>query len=808
MIITKLILHNYKRMFLNDITHIAYTPKSNIQILLGQNGSGKSSLLEQLTPLPPAIKKDFKDSGYKEIYITHNDQNYILRSELGSGHSFKLDNIELNTSGTISVQIQLVEYHFGITPHIQQVLIGKKQFTNMSYTERKRWVSEMSSIDYSYPIMVYNKLKQRYRDIVGSIKHLQANIVKVKNTTLPDDVINSLIRDRKHFIILIDHMLTLIDHTVTVGSLDSSVSSVESIVSDIGKMTSYTDTLDSMKDTLSKYIAKLELTKEYLKSLYSDLSDLTKQNNLGNSSEYISSKKEIESQIDGILSKHPLRKLTDIESIYKYVNDNYMDMVSLVSKLDEFSGLDITKKDITSINSKLASLETSIYNYTKRINKLEERVEHLKMHASDDNLVECPKCTHKWNPEYSKEEYDNCLLELSKYSKLLESSKDSFNKLTDELDNIKKVRLFMEDFFKYFNYSSDTRYILEYIRTSPEYKSSGYLGLFHVFERVCSELKTLYPIISLRSKLSEVNAKLLEIEQAIVITKTNNDNTLNTIKCNIENTRNSIRILENNIKNISKDISSKVNRDSKINELKRLIKVVYSIKNNNLVFEQNNELKKGISILREELVSIDNNIRLHNERETLLIDYQKDLDDLNNREKLLKITLNELSPNQGLIAKSISSFLNKFIQDINSVISTIWGYDMEILSCDLGNDDLDYRFRVLVNNDETIEDISKTSSGMQEIINLAFKVVFCRYMGFIGYPLTLDEFGGSFDAHHRITAYEALQNTIINDFSQVFIVSHFESMYGRFGNADVSILGTVGVDTDTIKKYNEVVHIS
>ena len=129
---------------------------------------------------------------------------------------------------------------------------------------------------------------------------------------------------------------------------------------------------------------------------------------------------------------------------------------------------------------------------------------------------------------------------------------------------------------------------------------------------------------------------------------------------------------------------------------------------------------------------------------------------------------------------------------------------MELLSCDLGEDDLDYKFKVLVNGTDIIEDIGKTSSSMQEMINLAFKIVFYKYKGYMNYPLILDEFGRTFDAQHRISAYEALDRYLADDFSQVYMVSHFESMYGRFSNADVSVLGTTGVDLNTVKTYNEV----
>ena len=63
--IHKIILNNYNRFFLNNITRIEYTPKMKLQLILGSNGSGKSSLISELNPLP-INKNDFQEDGYKE----------------------------------------------------------------------------------------------------------------------------------------------------------------------------------------------------------------------------------------------------------------------------------------------------------------------------------------------------------------------------------------------------------------------------------------------------------------------------------------------------------------------------------------------------------------------------------------------------------------------------------------------------------------------------------------------------------------------------------------------------------------------
>ena len=70
--ITSLKLSGYRRFSLNNLTNFEITPTSNIQIVLGTNGSGKSSLLEALSPYPQA-KSDFLKGGHKILEIEHNN---------------------------------------------------------------------------------------------------------------------------------------------------------------------------------------------------------------------------------------------------------------------------------------------------------------------------------------------------------------------------------------------------------------------------------------------------------------------------------------------------------------------------------------------------------------------------------------------------------------------------------------------------------------------------------------------------------------------------------------------------------------
>ena len=155
--IKEIILNGYDRFFLNNIESITYAPKQKFQLILGSNGSGKSSLLSELNPLP-INKTDFRENGFKEITKEKNGSTFVLKSTINK-NSFKKDNIELNPGGTKKVQLNLIREYFNLTPRYNNVVLGIEKLTTMSTNDRKQYLREMSTVDYAYGIYLYNSLK-------------------------------------------------------------------------------------------------------------------------------------------------------------------------------------------------------------------------------------------------------------------------------------------------------------------------------------------------------------------------------------------------------------------------------------------------------------------------------------------------------------------------------------------------------------------------------------------------------------------------------------------------------------------------
>ena len=85
--INRLVLSGYKRIALTGYSEIDISFTRKIQLILGMNSSGKSSLMNELSPLPVANSDLVKD-GFKRIWIEHNGVEYKLENGRGMKHSF------------------------------------------------------------------------------------------------------------------------------------------------------------------------------------------------------------------------------------------------------------------------------------------------------------------------------------------------------------------------------------------------------------------------------------------------------------------------------------------------------------------------------------------------------------------------------------------------------------------------------------------------------------------------------------------------------------------------------------------------
>jgi len=814
--IIKLILHGYKRLFLNNLDHIEYTPESNIQLILGSNGSGKSCLLSMLNPNPADIKRDFREDGYKYIEIEHNNNLYVLSSGYvdKNKHSFLFNNIELNQGGTKKVQSMLVLEHFKITPAISNILLGISNFTTMGPQDRKHWFTELSTIDYTFPISVYNKLKQRHRDILGGIKLVQEELIKAETLTLSLEDIENLKKDRDMLEEYINHCLSIYNHNVTDYEEDKVL-----------------DLINETNLTLSKYLESVpeNIKLEYVKKKVITLKErnnilLERNSQLLSDLNLLDKIKQNDKSIDVLLKEKDnlldyLTKLdsnnfleldlNNINNILNGFNQDYPDMISLINSLIQYDNIDVNKEAVNLIIKNKTDLEIRIRSLNDRLVRVSNEIEEMKNHKHDDNKVICDKCNHSWFFKYDENKLISFENDRVKIIKELETTNNDYKNILNLLENIQE-KLNIIQSIKALTYSrGDTKNIWLYVfKNNSIYTTSG-IKLGTEIEKIKSILVEYINYSNKKQELVILDSKIKIANEINEAKSKLNNAQASKLEEELHNNTKQLNELNEDIKKYSKYEDTLIKIDSLFKTLNILLKKRSTGLYITIARRRNRLLGELVSALKTHMVDISQTINTAQQ-----IEYKKEqnnnlLKDYKTKEKVLNILVKELSPNEGIIAKSMNSFLNVFISEMNHIINSVWTYSMILLPCEVTEEnDLNYQFMVKVNDDEIIEDISKLSSSMQEIVNLAFKIVFVKYMGIPDTPLFLDEFGRTMDPAHRISAYNIVDNILQSSFSQIYIVSHFESMYGRFGNADISVLDSSNLDLARDINYNTVLKIN
>lgn len=815
MFIKKLILHKYARLFLNNIEHLELTPENNIQILLGRNGSGKTSILNMLNPLPANIKKEFKEDGYKLIEIEHHGKEYVLSSNyLTRGkHSFVVDNgIELNPGGTRKVQLELVHEHFRLTPDINQVLIGGNNFTAMSSVERKHWFTELSTVDYTFSITLYNRLKQRYRDITGGIKLVQEEIVKAEANVNSDINLEKLTLDKKHIEEMISFLLSSYSH-VTVND------SAETITNDIVQLNLLTkQTLTNITDNLTMEAVEKELTEikiilGTLEQRYGVLNKEIAQLDLCVADEPLEQLELKEKALTVRIQQSILSVDIDIDiNKLEYIIDSYRSaydsIIDSLNTLSEFNSVQYSTTIYNETFSKLKICEQHIRAIENQLSLATLEKNRYEQMKTEDNKVVCDNCNHEFYFKYNETLYNNVVADVNKKSAQLNVLKDDYEKtltlsklLDSKKEAIQAMVLLMQS-------NQDLIPVWEYVTKKYEPFYMNTTGVLGEIDSLLNKLERWEKIIYLKKELSEIQLKLSSAREfkryEIVVSK---ERQIALEKELIEQT-----ILKNKTMARYNELETQRKHLIKLNELTSKLKQNVRYFNKQMpmlvIKERNSHITELVKYLKNLMIDIDHKIILHQQQKTIVNENKVKLEQYLIKEKLLNIVLKELSPSEGIIAKSMNSFLNVFINEMNTIINTVWSYSMELLPCEISEEnDLDYKFRVLVDGTEIIDDICDLSSSMQEIVNLAFRIVFIKYLNVPEVPLFLDEFGRTMDPTHRINAYNIIEQVMADSFVQIFIVSHFESMYGRFNNADISILDANNIDTSSLSLYNTVLKI-
>ena len=800
-------------------------------MILGTNSSGKSSLLKELSPLP-ADPSNYLKGGYKIITIIDNNSRYILKclfETTGNKFHFIKDDVELNPGGTVTVYKELVKTYFLLDNNIHDILTGVSKFHSMSVAERRNWFTKISDTDYSYAIAFYQKLKDQMRDIQGALKINQSKLVSESNKLISkeeeDKYLNEIVELNKTISLLLDMKSS------SFISKDKLISEINQIDNNLNNIS--ISLLKNKKKFDNRYnFSNIEDIDEFIIVTKSEINELINRNNK------LLEEINIDEKTKSLLEKSNLDSFKDIDKNIDIVNkqienskkqlciklefednEKCLDiLISLLPNLNEiFSELETNKDKKYNPNyynlllDKIKLINNKIFTKDELLNKYIVDKKHLE-HLKDHNNIECPNCNHKWIKDYSEKDYKKTITNIDNISKEIELSKKELEETEIELE---KTRNYLNIFRNYNNLVKhwvilnplwDYLYQSDVIFNSPE-------RINNILNSIQIDLQMSVYIDSLNSKLKEfINIKNTlsenqELDISKIIIRINNLN--KDVYENSNLIKEKKLLLEElelykqtciSIFNYKKELEDLlITRDSKLKTLEDV--------------DRRNLINEIVQNLRLQLISKERIISQTSVQKGIMDNLTSQSKELEDKLEVIKIAIKELSPTEGLIAKGLTGFINNFVQQMNIFINKVWLYPIEIVPIALEDDemDLDYKFSVKINDtlDNDIADISKGSTSVRDIIDLAFRIVSMKYLGLNNYPLYLDELGASFDKSHREAISKLIHSlTHSSDYSQVYIVSHYSETYGSFKNTDITVLCNENIDLPKDCLFNKNTKIS
>lgn len=798
-----LILHRCKRLSLNDINHIEIKPGSPIIMFLGRNGCGKSSVLNEWSPLPADIKYEYYEDGYKEVHIEHNNSEYKLTSGKisKSKHSFIKDGKELNDGGTKKVQLYLVSQHLNYNPEIHRLLSGETNFTTMSVGDRKKWISSISKDTSEYALKVYVKLKQKHRDIIGAIKLINEKILECKESTLSEDEILKYKEELKE---LNGFQETLFKArtNVHVESLDDRLDNIDVLTNNAESMYDRFIKLSKPKHNKETLTLLHEQTETKIKEYEDKLKSISELELKAGNKDIDNLTKDIEmlsKDINDIaIFEIALDNLDNTLSLYKSKIESVNDVLVHADVYTEYKDIDLNKQETKTIALK-NKLDSISFSLKENILKNDQ---YVKISANDK--ISCVKCGHQWIYGYDKLDHNKTKDNIKMYTELKDKFNKEYVKQSEIFEKAKLANTVITTVKSFF--TMDKNIMLCYNLFKDNLETMGISNAFMSVTKILSSWDVLPSKIEQLKKYKsnlDVANKLNTIEiNKELSNKKEYEDTLSKLYLNRREYIKDIEYLEMYNSSHSKLLIIHNELKKSILNYKGLVDKVVESKSNEMIDNLVLEVKKSIS--KSEITLRD---AVYKQKE--LTGHIDNVKSLRQREIALKHAMDALSPSDGLIAESIYGFIKNLMSKVNGIIGDVWSYDLEVLPCSLDeNFSLNYRFPARIDDNNIVKDIQKTSSSMKEIIDLSFRIMVMRYLNMDSYPLFLDEFGRTMDTHHRNKVFSIIDILRESSFEQIVMVSHFESIYTRFNDCDVTVLDDNNISLSSTVKYNKSVKIN
>lgn len=830
--IKHLTLRDYIRFRVSKIYTLSVNTDEDIQLIIGSNGSGKSSILHELFPYPPN-KSSFGKNGYKSLCIEHNNDEYELIYDTNSGHKFIKNGVNLNIGKTYDIQRELILDHFGITNDIHTILKCALNICDMVPSVRKKILMNLNPVDISIFLEKYQKVHKDAIAYGNNLDRLYTRQKELMMKKLPEQQYQDMLKKKaildnqeKLLLMWITSVTAELNKFTTNESYTTNIPMRHDIKNIVRSLSKYSTI---KRSSLSSKITELSvLIDVYSKDLQAIEESIIKTVKAINDHE--AKKIFLEKDVDNVSNEIALlkKKLIDFTfpEHFTPISKDAIQSINLVATrimeiLVNITYIEYNKivpfDDLQNMRSNIMQIRYELSNEQNILNRLRENHEEV---LKSIRLYSIPDNCQKNDCELFKVYNENQLIRKNKLDKLngdiMISSKkfDDLQEKCDLLNNQYDIQLRiwnnLNDVLTIINENSylkskfNRRYILEKTNESA-------LGVYNDIIQLITFSESYHEYTDLQEKLHK-----LELINASIISK--KQISLEMMESDIVRTKS---ILDKQRDEFDKkNLSINTSKDSLgvllqfSNERTRAQEILTEISDTEekmittLSREYLNKLLEIMSSLlnevRSELIDITN---ICKEQELLLARLNTEIDavihnikPLFEKAKIIEKSLAELP------VQYTKNFINAIIETANYFINEIMTYSMKLIP--IGeHEECSFQFPVIINDEVPTKDISLCSDGQRAIIQLAFNLAIVVELRFNNYPIFCDEYNRTLDSMHSQRLTDMLLNLMRSKIAtQLFTVNHDRSMIEQLSHTgNVIVLDSKNIDLPDV--YNKNVQI-
>ena len=821
------------------------TTENKICILIGPNGSGKTSILSMLHPFADVGNLDVRSStnliltdkdGFKEITIQKDDDTYIINHfythHKDKNHSvksyIKKNGVELNVNGNVSSFKEYVKEELSLdSDYLKLIRLGSNvtSLIDLTPTERKNFMGKIMD-DIGIFLEYYKSVNNKLRQLEEMISH---SIDKEKKLGISDkDEYKKEIKDLEKEIdnLNIDYMdynnkLAIYNNNINnIDDLDNLRDNLRDTTKIYNKMINIINKKDLIenndvnyyKDKINEVNNKINSLKNTYNSniilIQNSLSHLDNLNNQLNEykiqlSKEINSDKEIDNiKINLNAMRKRLREYEDILGDYK----------PTISKEDLERFIVFLKNTQLILNrtyefgkrpiSKVLSLMKDNKNVVNYINS---HIIDIDEKSNNETSLFINMISEKFN--IGKDDINlNCDVSDCKARKLLLEIQNIIK--NHNIDEKNKDESFYRDMsFVYSNINTIIPNFSNYkdiIDLLPEdiKKDFKTINIFSNIEKLTyiynekkindllslvTEYDNYITLLSDYSKEESILKKFGSISNSSYLSKLINDTEefITDENKKIINWRNNNLTISEDLKTLNNDLDVYIDIKDTIERFDE-IKSLYNKYNNDYnIYMENKEKRDEISIEINKLkYIIDTKNNLLQNKIINLEQYKVIRKDISNMNKIyddMIFVKNALSSKQGMPLYFISNYLKNTEEITNELLDIAYDGKIYIDSFDITPTEFSIPF---FNRGKRLSDVKYASQGELSFLSLAIAFALSRQVLTNYNIMLLDEIDGPLDIYNREKFIKVLENQIDRiDAEQSFLITH-NSMFSSY-NVDI-----------------------